>query len=81
MDRRKEKNMTDTITLLHYAAIVVLEAYIIYSEVRLWMILKRRSDIRTNNRRAFYRVKAYKELDERTALKNARQALWRSVRK
>lgn len=54
--------MTDTITLLHYAAIVVLEAYLIYSEVRLWKILEHRSDART-------------------ALKNARQALWRSVRK
>lgn len=73
--------MTDTITLLHYAAIAVLETYIIYSEVRLWMILKRRSDARTDARRAVYRARAYRDLDERTALKNARQELWRSVRK
>lgn len=73
--------MTDTITLLHYAAIAVLETYIIYSEVRLWMILKCRSDARTDARRAVYRARAYRDLDERTALKNARQELWRSVRK
>lgn len=35
--------MTDTITVLHYAAIVVLETYLIYSEVRLWKILERPS--------------------------------------
>lgn len=73
--------MTDTITVLHYIAIAVLETYIIYSEVRLWMIFKRRSDARTDSRRAFYRAKAYRDLGERTALKNARQELWRSVRK
>ncbi len=73
--------MTDTITVLHYIAIVILEAYIIYSEVRLWIILKRCSDARTDARRAVYRARAYKELDERTALKNARQELWRSIRK
>lgn len=73
--------MTDTITVLHYAAIAVLEAYLIYSEVRLWKILERRSDARTDARRAVYRARAYRDLDERTALKNARQELWRSIRK
>ncbi len=73
--------MTDTITVLHYIAIAVLEAYLIYSEVRLWKILEHRSDARTDSRRAFYRAKAYRDLGERTALKNARQELWRSIRK
>ena len=71
----------DIITALHYIAIAVLEAYLIYSEVRLWKILERRSDARTDSRRAFYRAKAYRDLGERTALKNARQELWQSVRK
>ena len=73
--------MTDTITVLHYIAIAILETYIIYSEVRLWMIFKRRSDARTDARRAVYRARAYRDLDERTALKNARQELWSSIRK
>lgn len=73
--------MTDTITVLHYAAIAILEAYLIYSEVRLWKILERRSDARTDARRAVYRARAYRDLDERTALKNARRELWRSIRK
>lgn len=73
--------MFDTITVLLYLAIFILEAYIICNEIRLWIILKRHSDARTDARRAVYRARAYKELDERTALKNARQELWRSVRK
>ena len=73
--------MTDTITVLHYAAIAILEAYLIYSEVRLWKILEHRSDARTDARRAVYRARAYRDLDERTALKNARRELWRSIRK
>lgn len=73
--------MFDTITVLLYLAIFILEAYIICNEIRLWIILKRRSDARTDARRAVYRARAYRDLDERTALKNARQELWRSVRK
>lgn len=73
--------MFNTITVLLYLAIFILEAYIICNEIRLWIILKRRSDARTDARRAVYRARAYKELDERTALKNARQELWRSIRK
>ena len=53
----------------------------IYCGVRLKRILRTRSEERTDNRRAAYRAKAYKDLAERTALKNARQALWRSLQK
>lgn len=53
----------------------------IYCGVRLKRILHIRSEERTDNRRAFYRAKAYKDLAERTALKNARQELWRSLQK
>ncbi len=53
----------------------------LYCGVLMKKILKARSDERTDSRRAAYRAKAYKDLAERTALKNARQALWRSLRK
>lgn len=53
----------------------------IYCGVRLKRILHMRSEERTDNRRAAYRAKAYKDLAERTALKNARQTLWRSLQK
>ena len=53
----------------------------LYCGVRLRNILKARSDERTDNRRAFYRDKAYKAKAEARALKNARQALWRSLQK
>lgn len=73
--------MIDAITVLHYVAIVVLEAYIIFCEYRILMFFKRHSDARTSARRAVYRERAYKDLDQRTALKMSRQELWRSIRK
>lgn len=57
-----EERTMDIITALHYIAIAVLEAYLIYSEVRLWKILEHRSDARTDSRRAFYRTKATETL-------------------
>lgn len=53
----------------------------LYCGARLIRIFKKRSEERTDNRRAYYRDKAYKDLAERTALKNARQTLWRSLQK
>ena len=53
----------------------------LYCGVLMKKILKARSDERTDNRRAAFRAKAYKDLAERTALKNARQTLWRSLQK
>lgn len=53
----------------------------IYCGARLIDIIKQRSEERTDNRRAAYRAKAYKDLAERTALKNARQELWRRLQK
>ena len=53
----------------------------IYCGAQLIDILKQCSEERTNNRRAFYRNVAYKTKAEARALKNARQALWRSIEK
>lgn len=80
MEYSEERTM-DIITVLHYIAIAVLEAYLIYCEYRLWMFFKQRLDARTDARRAVYRARAYRALDERTALKMSRQELWRSIRK
>ena len=49
--------------------------------VRLRRILRIRSEERTDNRRAYYRDKAYKVKAEARALKDARQKLWRSLQK
>lgn len=53
----------------------------LYCGVRLRKILKARSDERTDNRRAFYRDRAYKVKAEARALKDARQELWRRLPK
>lgn len=69
------------ITFLLYVAIAVFEAYIIFCEYRIWMCFKRRSDARTSARRAAYRIKAYRDIDERRMLKMKRQELWRAYGK
>lgn len=69
------------IILLHYLAIVVLESYILYCEYRLWKILKRLSDRKTDNRRAKYRAKAYSQKNKEAVIAENRKALWRMIRK
>lgn len=53
----------------------------IYCGVWLKRILRTRSEERTENRRAYYRDKAYKTKAEARALKDARQELWRRLQK
>ncbi|MGN0614924.1 hypothetical protein [Ruminococcus flavefaciens] len=53
----------------------------LYCGVRLKRILRIRSEERTDNRRAYYRDKAYKTKAEARALKDARQELWRRLQK
>ena len=44
-------------------------------------ILRERSEQRTQARRATLREKAYKDMNQRWAMRKARQQLWDSVRK
>ena len=53
----------------------------LYCGVRLKRIMHMRSEERTDNRRAYYRDKAYKTKAEARALKDARQELWRRLQK
>lgn len=71
----------DLYYLLAYTLIVVLCSFLVYCGYSLKRELKHRSEERTNNRRAFYRDKAYKDLAEKRTLKNSRQALWNALRK
>lgn len=74
--------MNDTIYyLLADSLIVILSSILVYCGYSLRKELKQRSEERTNNRRAFYRDRAYKDLAEKRTLKNSRQALWNAIRK
>jgi hypothetical protein len=53
----------------------------IYCGARLIDILKQCSEERTDARRARFRAKAYKNLNERWTLKKNRQKLWESIQK
>ncbi len=70
--------MTTTLGTILIAALLGTEVWCGYT---LRQILRQRSEERTDNRRAFYRNVAYKDKAEARALKNARQALWRSIEK
>ena len=67
--------------ILAITLIAVLCGVEVYCGYALRQEFKQRSEKRTDNRRAAYRAKAYKDLAKRTALKNARQTLWRSLQK
>ena len=76
--RRKEgKNMI----VLAIALIITLVSVEIYCGWWLYGYIKERSEQRTSARRAAYRYKAYREMNERYNLKQSREKLWRSVLK
>ena len=67
--------------LLADTLIIVLSSFLVYCGYKLRQELRERSEQRTDNRRAAYRVKAYKDIAERRTLKNSRETLWRTIRK
>lgn len=69
------------ITFLLYTAIAVLEGYILFCEYRIWMFFKRRSDARTDSRRAIFREKAYKRKSKEAIIAENRKKLWKELRK
>ena len=66
---------------LGYVLIVVLLATEMYCGYSLRKILRSRSEQRTDERRAYYRRKAYKTIRERRKLKKARETLFNSITK
>lgn len=48
-----------------------------------WIVnyIQERSDERTEQRRAMYRARAYKQMNERWSLMQRRRALWRWIEK
>ena len=61
--------------------ILILSAYIAYNISRIKVILRERSEERTDNRRAFYRARAYKNLAYKRGLKNNRETLFKAISK
>lgn len=61
--------------------ILILSAYIAYNINRIKVILRDRSEERTDSRRAFYRARAYKNLAYKRGLKNNRETLFKAISK
>ena len=61
--------------------IITLIGVEVYCGWWLYGYCKERSEQRTSARRAAYRYKAYKEMNERYNLRQSREKLWRSVLK
>lgn len=66
---------------LGYTLILILTLYIAYNIHRIKIILRERSEERTDNRRAFYRARAYKDLAYKRGLKNNREMLFKAISK
>ena len=65
------------ITALGVALIIILVGVEVCCFTLLKRTLKQLSDARTDARRAFYRARVYKHLNEQRALKKSREGLWR----
>lgn len=65
--------------ILAYILIAVLLSTEVWCGYQLRQILKNRSEERTEARKAVYRAKAYKDMNERWALKKSREMLFKSI--
>ncbi|MBQ8123093.1 MAG: hypothetical protein IJ170_07255 [Ruminococcus sp.] len=70
-----------TTTTLLKLAVIVLSLVLVWCIDALASKLRDRSEQRTQARRATLREKAYKDMNQRWAMRKARQQLWDSVRK
>lgn len=61
--------------------ILILSGYEAYNITRLTRIFKQRSEERTDERRAFFRAQAYKDLAYKKGLKNNREMLFKAISK
>ena len=66
---------------LAYTLIAILAAYLCHNVREIRRILKERSEERTDNRRAFFRARAYKDLANKRQLKNNREMLFKAISK
>ena len=64
---------------LGYTLITILAAYIVHNVREIRRILKERSEERTDNRRAFYRARAYKDKAYKRTLKKNREMLFNAL--
>lgn len=73
------------ITALGIILIIILSSVELICIILLFALLKRMlrqsSDARTDARRARYRVKAYKRVNARRALKKSRERLWEQLQR
>lgn len=71
----------DRIETLGAALIIILLSIQAFCLIKVVKYLKIRSEQKTNERRAFYRRKAYKEMYERCDIKKSREVLWNIISK
>ena len=67
--------------ILGYCLVAILLSTEVWCGYRLRQIIRYRSDARTDARRAMYRAKAYKDMNERWQLKKSRETLWNTIAK
>lgn len=67
--------------ILAYSLIAILLSTEVWCGYRLRQIIRYRSEARAAARRAVYRARAYKDMNERWRLKKRREKLFRSITK
>jgi hypothetical protein len=67
--------------ILGYSLVAILCGVEVWCGYRLRQIMRYRSEARTAARRAAYRAKAYKDMNERWRLKKRRETLFKSITK
>ena len=67
--------------ILGYCLVAILLSTEVWCGYRLRKIIRYRSEARTEARRAFYRARAYKDMNERWRLKKRRETLFKSIEK
>lgn len=65
--------------ILGYCLVAILCGVEVWCGYRLRQIIRYRSEERTEARKAVYRAKAYKDMNERWALKKSREMLFKSI--
>ena len=67
--------------ILGYCLVAILCGVEVWGGYRLRQIIRYRSEERTAARRAVYRARAYKDMNERWRLKKRRETLFKSIEK
>ena len=67
--------------ILGYCLVAILCGVEVWCGHRFRQIIRYRSEARTEARRAFYRARAYKDMNERWRLKKRRETLFKSIEK